>query len=133
MYIWTSPLSCNGIWVAFDDSDKHNGCLWGVPGSHKKDVPITYYMKQWLNSSGHKETVYEGEAPIFDISKAVPLEVKKGSVVLLNGAFVHYSDHNYSEDSRHAFTMHIVEGRETKWEADNWLIRPDNFPFRLMN
>lgn len=76
---------------------------------------------------------HDGEEPKFDISNAVPLEVKKGSIVLLDGAFVHYSGHNYSEDSRHAFTLHFVESRNTKWDSDNWLMRADNFPFRLMS
>lgn len=132
-YIRSSPLSCKGIWVALEDADQHNGCLWGVPGSHKVYSPITYSMKQRKNEEGAREVYHEGEKENYDISKAVPLEVKKGSVVLLDGGCVHYSGHNYSEDNRHAFTMHIVEGRNTKWDADNWLIRPDNFPFRLMN
>jgi phytanoyl-CoA hydroxylase len=107
--------------------------MWGVPGSHLRDVPVTYVMRQKLNEEGKREVFHDGVEPVFDISGAVPLEVKKGSIVILDGSFVHYSGHNYSERSRHAFTLHVVEGRNTKWEADNWLLRPDHFPFRLMN
>jgi len=42
-YIRTTPSSCIGIWVAFDDAKKENGGMWGIPGSHKN--PTDYFMK----------------------------------------------------------------------------------------
>ena len=33
-YIISEPvLTCQGIWIALDDTSRENGCLWGVPGS----------------------------------------------------------------------------------------------------
>ena len=72
------------------------------------------------------------EAPVYSTEGAIPLEAKKGTVIVFSGDFVHYSYHNHSDKPRHAFTMHVVEGRNTKWESDNWLTRND-VPFRLMN
>jgi phytanoyl-CoA hydroxylase len=34
-YIITQPHSTVGIWVAIEDATVDNGCLWGVPGSHR--------------------------------------------------------------------------------------------------
>jgi phytanoyl-CoA hydroxylase len=134
----TDPLSCNGLWVAFDDANQENGCMWAVPGSHRTEVPIKYFMRQKVEldkeNNPIKQLYYdEPEEPIFDLSNSVPLEAKKGDVVLLDGSLVHYSHHNHSSKQRHAFTFHIVEGRNTKWVEDCWMQRPEEFPFWLMN
>jgi phytanoyl-CoA hydroxylase len=127
-YIRTNPLSCAGIWVAFDDASKENGCMWGVPGSHK--TPTDYFLK--LDKTGTKTYYEPANAPQYDISNAVPLEVEKGSVVLLHGDFVHFSHPNTSSQQRHAYTLHLVESRNHTWEADNWLQRK-TLPFNFLN
>ena len=48
-------------------------------------------------------------------------QVKAGSLVLLHGANVHYSNENTSGKSRHAYSVHVVEGGGgMTWPADNW-------------
>ena len=74
--------------MALDDASKENGCLWGVPGSHKN--PTTYFMKQHKGEDGFYETTYNSDKPKYDLTKGVPIEAKKGTVVLLHGDFVHY-------------------------------------------
>mmetsp|Transcript_20024 Transcript_20024/g.17699 ORF Transcript_20024/g.17699 Transcript_20024/m.17699 type:complete len:96 (+) Transcript_20024:771-1058(+) len=73
-----------------------------------------------------------GEPPKYTLKNEVPLEMKKGSIVLFDGKFVHWSDHNYSDKKRHAFTMHMVESEKTTWHKENWLQRTDENPFRQM-
>lgn len=140
-YLISDPLSCKAIWVALDNATTENGCMWGIPGSHKT-TPIEYYMKanrkQIKNENGEtvktENTVYYDpeEPPKYVIENEVPLAMNKGSIVLFDGAFVHYSKHNYSEKRRHAFTMHMVEGHKTVWHEDNWLQRKPETPFRYM-
>jgi phytanoyl-CoA hydroxylase len=131
-FIRSKPLSCFGIWVAFDDATKENGGMWGIPGSHKTQT--NYFMKT-KSDSNRKMTVYfDGEKPIYDLTNAVPLEAEKGSVVLLHGDFVHFSHPNTSGLQRHAYTLHLVEGRNHVWESDNWLQRrhvPFNFLYEV--
>ena len=140
-YLISNPLSCRAIWVALDDATQENGCMWGIPGSHKT-TPIDYYMKaqrkKILDKDG-KFSHYESsirydpqEPPKYKLENEVPLEMKKGSIVLFDGQFVHWSDHNYSDKRRHAFTMHMVESENTTWDKENWLQRTDENPFRLM-
>jgi phytanoyl-CoA hydroxylase len=44
-----------------------------------------------------------------------------GALVVLHGENTHYSAPNTSPISRHAYSMHIVEGGEGfEWAADNW-------------
>jgi ectoine hydroxylase-related dioxygenase (phytanoyl-CoA dioxygenase family) len=59
-----------------------------------------------------------------------PLETPAGTLVLLHGANVHGSEPNVSEKSRHAYSMHVVEGgRGYTWLEDNWLQRRKDMPF----
>ena len=38
----TEPMSHLTCWIALDDSDRDNGCLYYVPGSHRwKFLPVT--------------------------------------------------------------------------------------------
>ena len=128
-YLITKPLSCCGIWVALDDAKITNGCLWGVPGSHKQKT--THFMKRNKEAT---ETYFEEKDPnktkSYDVENGVPLEVPKGSVVVLHGDFVHYSKDNRSNERRHAYTMHFVETEKTVWDEGNWLQRGGNLPFR---
>eukprot|EP00349_Pseudokeronopsis_sp_Brazil_P007414 CAMPEP_0202965292 /NCGR_PEP_ID=MMETSP1396-20130829/9317_1 /ASSEMBLY_ACC=CAM_ASM_000872 /TAXON_ID= /ORGANISM="Pseudokeronopsis sp., Strain Brazil" /LENGTH=158 /DNA_ID=CAMNT_0049687963 /DNA_START=429 /DNA_END=905 /DNA_ORIENTATION=+ len=119
-FLITNPLSCQGIWVAFDDASTQNGCLWGVPGSHFED-PI-YYMKRKADNSGCETIFNDEKVKEYSIEGAVPLEVKAGSIVILHGNFLHYSDFNRSEEQRHAYTLHIVEAKKgVKYLEGNWL------------
>ena len=52
------------------------------------------------------------------------VEVKKGSLVLLHGRLPHYSCENKSLNSRHAYTLHVIDGK-TKYLDYNWLQRPN--------
>ena len=52
----------------------------------------------------------------------VPLEVKKGTLVVLDGLSPHLSGGNTSARSRHAYTLHAVE-RGARYPEDNWLQR----------
>jgi hypothetical protein len=38
-FLYTAPQSCLGFWWALEDCTTVNGCLWGVPGSHKGVLP----------------------------------------------------------------------------------------------
>lgn len=39
-----------GIWVALEDATKDNGCMWGVPGSHREKT--TKFFKRNEDNSG---------------------------------------------------------------------------------
>ena len=120
-YLITEPSSCIGIWVAVEDAKKDNACMWAVPGSHKLGT-LTYFSR-----SGD-EVTYTNEAE-YSSENGVCLEVEAGSVILLHGDLVHWSDMNRSNKSRHAYTLHIVESESTKWSDNNWIQRK-NLPFK---
>ena len=62
------------------------------------------------------------ETPTWDEARRVPLEVPKGSLVVLHGRVPHMSEANRSAASRHAYTLHVVSARSA-WLPTNWLER----------
>ena len=59
----------------------------------------------------------------------VPLEVTKGSLIVLHGLLPHKSQANRSSRSRHAYTLHLIDANST-YAPDNWLQRPADMPLR---
>jgi phytanoyl-CoA hydroxylase len=59
----------------------------------------------------------------------VPLEAAKGTLVVLHGRLPHRSGANLSERSRHAYTLHLIDGT-CRYPADNWLRRAPDMPLR---
>jgi phytanoyl-CoA hydroxylase len=59
----------------------------------------------------------------------VPLEVKAGTLVVFHGLLPHYSAPNRSAHSRHAYTLHVTDGRSA-YAATNWIQRGPEMPVR---
>lgn len=134
-FLWTEPQSVIGLWVALEDATTDNGCLWGIPGGHRAPdgTPLLapkkhFRRKDIANPAAGTEMLTLDDTP-FDEEKAVPLEVKKGSVLAFNGLFPHMSRANTSPSSRHAYTLHIIDGK-ANYPKDNWLVRPATMPLR---
>jgi phytanoyl-CoA hydroxylase len=73
---------------------------------------------QWQGGQGVK---FDNDPKTYDLDKFVPLEVKAGTLVVLHGRLVHYSKENKSPVSRHAYSVHVVEGKPgVTYAADNW-------------
>ena len=54
----------------------------------------------------------------------VALEARRGTLVVLHGLLPHASAPNRSARPRHAYALHLIDGR-AEYPADNWLQRPD--------
>lgn len=123
-FIRTEPNSCLGFWVALEDATEENGCLWGIPGGHKGDMPKSLFVREGLST--RTETL--DDSP-YEEEKRVSLPAPKGTVLVFGGLFPHMSAANRSSKSRHAFTLHVVDGA-AHYPADNWLQRPEEMPFQ---
>ena len=115
-FLYTEPESAVGFWFALQDATRDNGCLQVAKGGHKG--PLRKLFTKINNEMTLKEL---NDAP-FPSTDTV-LEVKKGTLVLLHGRLPHYSSENKSLNSRHAYTLHIIEGN-SKYPKSNWLQRP---------
>jgi phytanoyl-CoA hydroxylase len=123
-FLYTEPQDIVGLWFALEDATLENGCLWAIPGGHKLGV-----RARWVRRS-----TGEMDFDVFDSSpwpeeKLVPLEVEKGSLIVLNGLLPHKSLANRSNKSRHAYTLHVIS-EDAHYAKDNWLQRSPEMPLR---
>ena len=71
-------------WMALDDVTEANGCMYGVPGSHKLGF---LKSERVAGETHHTRLVLDG----VDLSAAIPLEMKSGDVLLFHQLLVHSS------------------------------------------
>lgn len=116
-FLYTQPLSCVGFWFALEDATTENGCLWAKPGGHRTTLRSQFRRKE----SGGTEFLVFDDAP-FDLDGMIPLEVKKGACIVLDGLLPHYSLPNTSGRSRQAYAIHTIDGKAF-YPAENWLKR----------
>lgn len=127
-FLRTTPQSVLGFWVPLERCHLANGCLWAVPGSHRARGGKCRRVFRRAQGGGTEFSPPEPEE--FDRAGAVALEVPAGTLVLLHHALVHWSEANASEESRHAYTWHVLEtGKGSAYPAENWLQRSDGGPF----
>jgi ectoine hydroxylase-related dioxygenase (phytanoyl-CoA dioxygenase family) len=91
------------VWVALDDADEGNGCLFYADGSHREPV--------------HEHITPEGEPFNLQLTEAIlatysmtATPVPKGGVSFHHGNVFHQSSTNRSERPRRAVAMHYVNG-----------------------
>ncbi len=123
-FLYTEPPSVTGLWFALEDATVENGCLWALPGGHRRGLKSRFLRAE---GGGTRFEVYdEGAWPSEGL---VPLEVRKGALVVLHGLLPHLSRANRSPHSRHAYTLHVVEA-DARYPEDNWLRRGADLPLR---
>lgn len=125
-YLYTEPLSCIGFWIPIEDVDQENGCMWFMPGSHRFDL-MTRFIKNDDNELCYDPPInhHNNSNELFPHELFVPIETKKGSLVIFHGNLLHKSDENLSDKSRHAYSFHVIDGL-TKWSEKNWLQYPEH-------
>ena len=123
-FLYTEPIDIVGLWFALEEATIENGCLWAIPGGHRRGL-----KSRWVRSrnGGMEFEIYDNEP--WPENELVPLEVKKGSLILLHGLLPHRSFENRSLNSRHAYTLHLIHAG-AKYPGDNWLQRSETMPFR---
>ncbi len=119
-FLHTDPVSVTGFWFALEDADCDNGCLYAIPGGHKAGLKERFhYSGDELVMTALEDTPWSGDP--------VPLEAKKGTLVVLHGLLPHWSGPNLSDRSRQAYVVHAVD-KGARWSDDNWLRRPAHMP-----
>ncbi|KTD62393.1 phytanoyl-CoA dioxygenase family protein [Legionella shakespearei] len=121
-FAYSEPTSALVLWIALEDATIENACLWGIPGSNH--WPLKYISK--LDSHRKQRTFYQindVEIPNFEteIERYKPLEVKKGSALIMHGNFVHASPANFSSKSRQSISLQFLETANTHYPNFNWI------------
>lgn len=123
-FLYTDPIDIAGLWFALEDATIDNGCLWALPGAHRHGL-----KSRWRRSANDQMGFETFDDEPWPTEGLVPLEVPKGSLILLHGLLPHCSFENSSPRSRHAYTLHLI-GANANYPADNWLQRSPDMPPR---
>ena len=116
-FLYTEPRSCIGFWFALEDATIENGCLWAKPGGHITPLRSWFRKKE----EGGTESFILSAEP-YTMEGMIPLEVKKGTCIVLDGLLPHYSLPNTSGKSRQAYAIHTISSK-AQYSDLNWLQR----------
>lgn len=115
-FLYTEPESCVGFWFALEDATIENGCMWAKPGGHRTA------LRSWFRRKDIGTEFKTFDNTPFELEGMIPLEVKKGACIVLDGRLPHYSQPNTSGKSRHAYTIHTIDSK-ANYPEQNWLQR----------
>ena len=108
-YITTKTV---GTWTAIDAAEIENGCLYVIPGSHKKGV------REHVELEGSQQNEFKLALGARD-EDGVAVEVPPGTVVFFNNELLHKSTDNHSERFRRCNVAHYIsadsERVQNKW------------------
>ena len=130
-FLWTEPQSVVGLWFAVEDATVANGCMWAIPGGHRIPIKTRFRLVDASDRSRGTVTDMIDDTP-YPVDDLVPLEAEAGTLIALHGILPHWSAANTSTRSRHAYTMHLIDGT-ADYLADNWLQRRPDLPVRGFN
>ncbi|RCK70665.1 phytanoyl-CoA dioxygenase family protein [Desertihabitans brevis] len=114
-FIPTRDRSLTAVWIALDDATVENGCLWVLPGSHRRGV--IYPDRE------HDDPDFDCSVELYDFpyeeSDAVPVELVAGEAVVFNGYLLHRSLRNSGRHGyRRALTNHYMSAESLlPWQA----------------
>lgn len=114
-FLYTSPMSCIGFWMALEDANIENGCLQAMTGGHT--LPLKKRFKLAKSGGTEFEILDDSSWPDRQLDL---LEVKAGTLVILHGQLPHYSAENTSNKSRQAYSIHLID-LNCHYAEDNWL------------
>ncbi len=123
-FLYTEPVQIAGLWFALENATVTNGCLWVIPGGHRLGL-----KSRWVRAENGGMRFEVIDPNPFPEEQLVPLEVTKGTLVVLHGLLPHQSQANRSPKSRHAYTLHVIGGNNL-YPASNWLQRSPAMPLR---
>ena len=123
-FLHTEPSRVLGMWFALENTSCENGCLWALPGGHQRGLKSRFVRA----TDGGVETVTRDDTPWPD-DEFVPLEVAKGTLILLDDLLPHGSAANDTGSSRLAYSLHVIDGT-CRYLPKNWLQRGRDMPLR---
>jgi len=123
-FIYTEPESCVGFWFALEDATIENGCMYFMPGQHRGPLKQRNYRV-----SETEFTIETLDDTPWPEDTKIAAEAAIGTMVMFDGRSPHMSNHNTSDKSRHAYTLHVID-QNCHYPSDNWLQRGPEMPLR---
>ena len=92
------------VWVALSRATLENGCLWVLPGSHRRQHVFDHVPDQRPESlQGYQEIVSE------DTATEIPVTMEPGDVLFFHSYLMHRSTDNVADYRRSAMVYHYAE------------------------
>ena len=108
------PMTPVSAWIALDDADEENGCMWMVPGSYKWGDQMEFLRTQHHLEQREEFMNIQGFSPPDDSEVKVvapqPRPVKSGEVSFHHSLTWHGSPFNHSDRPRRAIAIHYMTG-----------------------
>jgi len=103
-YLLAAPATCIAAWTAIDSAEIDNGCLYVVPGSHRKEILCpSEGAEGWMNYGDSHIRPFPRDA------RPVPVPVKRGETLFFGGQLIHGSGPNRTKDRcRRTFIGHYI-------------------------
>jgi len=106
------PMNVVTLWLATDRSDRHNGCMKVIRGSHGTDLANLRPSEQaGSNKSDEKDVLgfaTHSDAEAESLGELVFLELDPGDVSIHHPNIVHASDRNISNRRRCGLTIRYI-------------------------
>jgi ectoine hydroxylase-related dioxygenase (phytanoyl-CoA dioxygenase family) len=98
------PLATCTVWIALDRSDRENGCLQVIPGSHRKRQLVPHLHEDRDDLVLTQRT----EITAYDPETAVALELEPGQMSLHDVYMIHGADANRSPRRRAGIALRYM-------------------------
>jgi phytanoyl-CoA hydroxylase len=98
--------------------------MYFIPGEHRGPLR----QRNYRISEGEFTIETLDDSP-WPEDRKLPAEAATGTMVMFDGRTPHMSNHNTSDKSRHAYTLHVID-KKCHYPADNWLQRGPDMPLR---
>lgn len=95
------------VWIALDDVDERNGCVWVVPGSHHQGL---------LPHDKPNADSWHLQVPVSE--PGIPVPLKAGEAVCFSGYMLHRSLANRSDRPRRALFLEYATAQDRMRCAD---------------
>ena len=100
-YVSIDPATNVTIWIALDDVDEQNGCVWVMPESHLRGrLPHAQQNGGW-----HLEVPAQG--------RGIPAPLRAGEAIAFTGLTLHRSLLNHTDRPRRAFFIEYCDAAAT--------------------
>ena len=119
-YIKNEANTLTACWLAMEDADEENGCLWVIPGTNRGTLLEHGAVR---DKEEHEEWTHEVEG--LEAPADIPVPMKAGDALFFHNLLVHSSTLNRSSTrSRRSYVCHYIR-------EDSQLADPTVKPFPL--
>jgi len=111
-YFSIAPMAMITAWVALDEVDEENGCMYVIPGSHK--FGAVDHSEPWIVGSRRDMCIPEA---VIDRQRERPITLRAGGCSFHHGLLQHRSGPNRTDRFRRGLATHYMAA-QSHWTGD---------------